>query len=292
MGSQKNSSKNFMKSAAPSINTGLKETGERNSQSAQEEMLPKNKTSTIDRTTEKRVKIARSLKAVTGNNMFGENSGSRSFSNLNGRGKSRSSEWRAEWSSGSHSSVAARPRLKSPSRDASDVCAWSKSIGEETIPQKNSINNFITSAAPNSFIGLKETDERNLQSATVEAFPKNEASSIDQTTEKKDKRVRSPKAITGNNLSGETFDSHSLGSSKEGEIAHQTIPNNLSDSSYTCTDAAPKTHIGLKKALKITPTMDEHTTKNNITPTQSAENTQSKQEPLHDYSKEPMEVED
>merc|ERR1712085_239006 len=68
--------------------------------------------------------------------------------------------------------------------------------------------------------------------------------------------------------------------------------NNLSDSSYTCTDAAPKTHIGLKKALKITPTMDEHTTKNNITPTQSAENTQSKQEPLHDYSKEPMEVED
>merc|ERR1712194_715509 len=86
---------------------------------------------------------------------------------------------------------------------ASHVCAWSKSGGEESISQKNSINSFITNAAPNSCVGPKETGKYNLQSTQEETSQKKKNSIIDQTAERRDKTAGSPKAtqsVTRNNL--------------------------------------------------------------------------------------------
>merc|ERR1712194_810473 len=191
----------------------------------EEETLPKNMNSTIDQTTETRGKTARSpkaMKSITGNSLFGEKYDACPPGKSIGGAKvpNVTSEWRAGQSSGSHRSVAARSRLKQTWKGTPDACARIRSSRDERISQKNSNHNFMKSAALNSCIGPKETDEGNLQSTKGETIRKNKTSTIGQRAERGDKTARSPKAtksVTDNNLFGENSASCPLSNSTGGK---------------------------------------------------------------------------
>ena len=124
--------------------------------------------------------------------------------------------------------------------------------GEESISQKNSVNSFVTDAAPD--IVMNET---HLQSVKEETLLRNKNSAIHVTTESRDRTVRSPEA-----MNSKKSDYRSPSNSSRIESVHQMIPNNISESSQISLDASPKNHTR-EKDLCIKP-KDKQISKNNI----------------------------